>query len=87
MSRKRTVTIPREPRAGGDWLSPAEAAHVLGVAAQTLAVWRHTGRGPAWSRPMPRVVRYRRTAIEQYLADAEVHSTAEADARDRSNAA
>ena len=68
------------------WLDPVEAAAVLGVSVTTLATWRHLGkRGPAFSRPTPRVIRYRRSVLERYLADAEVHSTTEADARDRRN--
>lgn len=82
-TRKRKKTLARVPRDGTDWLTPAEAATVIGVSPQTLAVWRHTGRGVAWSRPMPRVVRYSRAVLEDFLSSAEVRSTAEADARDR----
>lgn len=84
--KPRKPTLARQPRAGTDWLTPAEAATVIGVSVQTLAVWRHTGKGVAWHRPMPRIVRYARATLEAFLASAEVRSTAEADARDRRTA-
>jgi hypothetical protein len=36
---------------------------------------------------MPRVVRYSRVVLEAFLSSAEVHSTSEADARDRRTSA
>jgi hypothetical protein len=75
---------PRRPPAAAEWLTPEQVSAMIGVSVQTLASWRHTGkRGPAWSRPLPRVVRYRRADVEHWLASATVSSTAEADARDR----
>ena len=68
-----------------EWLTTREVSLLTGIAEQTLAIWRHNGtKGPKFSRPLPRVVRYRRSDVEQWLADAAVRSTAEADARDRS---
>lgn len=78
-ARKRKVPSSRPPREGATWLTPAEAAHVLGVSTQTMALWRVQGRGPKFSRPMPRVCRYRLADIEAMLAGALVSSTTEAD--------
>ena len=83
----RKTSLPAVPPGSGateTWLDPLGAAAVLGVTVATLATWRHLGkRGPAFSRPTPRVIRYRRSVLELYLTDAEVQSTTEADARDR----
>jgi predicted DNA-binding transcriptional regulator AlpA len=78
--RKRPATPPRPPRPGADLLEPSEAAHLLGLSVATLARWRMAGKGPAFVRPAPRLVRYRRADIDAWLGAA-VRSTTEADAR------
>jgi predicted DNA-binding transcriptional regulator AlpA len=80
--RKRRPTAPRAPRASAELLEPAEAAYVLNLSVPTLARWRMTGIGPRFVRPAPRVVRYRRADLEQWIGSS-VRSTSEADARAR----
>ncbi|WP_238220766.1 helix-turn-helix domain-containing protein [Tsukamurella pulmonis] len=53
------------------WLTPAEAAEVLSVPAATLAQWRYRGQGPVYSK-VGSIVRYRRDALDNWLAAAEV---------------
>lgn len=55
--------------APGHFLTPAQAAQVLGLSAKTLATWRSTGRH---ALPYIRVgarIRYRRSALDAWLAD------------------
>ena len=52
-----------------DLLTAIEAAEFIGVQVQTLAVWRTTGR---YSLPFVRVgrlIKYRRSDLEKWLAD------------------
>ena len=50
-------------------LRPADGSPMLGVPTSTLATWRAEGRGPEWGRyPGSRVVFYRRSDIEAYIA-------------------
>ena len=79
-ARKRPSTQPRAPRAGAEWLAPAEAAHLLALSVITLARWRCAGFGPVWHRPAARIVRYRLCDIVAFLG-APVRSTTEADHR------
>ena len=44
-----------------------QAADLLGVAASTLATWRHLNKGPAWVRLGPRRVRYRGADVNLWL--------------------
>lgn len=53
-----------------------EAAAVLGVQPRTLEAWRLRGSGPRYVQ-VGRLVRYRRAAIEQWLAERERSSTSE----------
>ena len=56
---------------GGDatrkWLTPAAAATYLGLAISTLARWRSTGGGPLFHRPSPRIVRYGKADLDQWM--------------------
>lgn len=58
----------------GEYLTSVQVAELLGVTEQTVRRWRVMGKGPPWSRPgggsKGRVV-YRRTALDQWLADRE----------------
>lgn len=86
----RERTEPRQPREGAEWLTPAEAAFMLGCAVQTLAKWRVSGfeNGPPWYRSAPRIVRYARADVDAFLRrNGPVSSTTEADARDRPQSA
>ena len=54
-----------------------EAAEYLGLAAITLNVWRHKGKGPSYVKMGSRVV-YRLEALERWVGENSVHSQAEA---------
>ena len=49
-------------------LTPKQAAEFLGVPSGTLAQWRSERRGPAYIKLEDRLVRYRRSDLEEYLA-------------------
>jgi excisionase family DNA binding protein len=47
------------------WLTPAEAAAILGVSKRTLTRWRAQGlQAPAWRRLSHRIVRYDARTID-----------------------
>lgn len=55
-------------------LTPVQAAEFLGlldrrgnVSSETLAQWRSQGRGPRYIKLEKRLVRYRRSDLENYL--------------------
>lgn len=48
-------------------LTQREVAEMLKVAVRTLERWRQDGSGPPFVRVGPRAIRYRRTAVEQWL--------------------
>lgn len=60
------------PGAFGEFslLTPVRLAEALGVAEVTLANWRAKKKGPAWVK-VGREVRYRREAVERWLAEQE----------------
>jgi len=49
-------------------LTPKEAAEFLCVPEGTLAQWRSQRRGPAFLKLEDRLVRYRRSDLERYIA-------------------
>jgi len=49
-------------------LTPRQAADFLGVPSGTLAQWRSERRGPPFIKLENRLVRYRRSDLEEYLA-------------------
>jgi excisionase family DNA binding protein len=49
-------------------LSPSEVAEELGVTVETLRRWRRSGIGPAARRLGPRLVRYERARVREWLA-------------------
>jgi predicted DNA-binding transcriptional regulator AlpA len=51
-------------------LNERQAAHVIGAQPGTLAVWRTKGKGPAYIRIGPRMIRYRRADL---MAFADAH--------------
>ena len=52
-----------------DLLDQRQAAVRLGLpSARTLETWRHRGYGPPFLRLSPRLVRYRSSDIDQWLA-------------------
>jgi excisionase family DNA binding protein len=44
------------------------AAEYLDVSVNTLLAWRQQGRGPRWVRVGDRLVKYRRSDLEAYIA-------------------
>lgn len=56
-----------------------EAASVLGLKRQTMAVWRSRGRGPMFVR-IGRLVKYRMSELSRYVDSNTFANTAEADA-------
>lgn len=63
-----------------EWLRPRQAARYLGVSSSSLAKWRCSGSGPAFSRA-GRAIRYRRTELDAYLESRTVRSTSERTSR------
>jgi predicted site-specific integrase-resolvase len=54
----------------GAFLTSAEAADLLSVKPQTLAVWRMTGRVDLpFTKIGPKAVRYRKGDLDRFLAD------------------
>lgn len=53
-------------------MTQAEVAQLLGIRAQTLAVWRHRRVGPPFVQLSPRQPRYRRAAVIAWLASRDV---------------
>jgi excisionase family DNA binding protein len=53
----------------GDLLSRTEAAALLGMKPQTLALWASTGRYHLRYIRVGRSVRYRRSDLDKFLAD------------------
>ena len=52
-----------------EFLTPAEAAALLGIRIETLCRWRTRGYGPEYFRSETgRWVRYRRSAVDAWLA-------------------
>lgn len=55
-----------------EWLTSAQAAAYLGLTDKGMEEMRRTGRGPRFSRPSHRVLRYRKADLDAYL---EAHLT------------
>jgi excisionase family DNA binding protein len=49
-------------------LSEAQAAQILGVKATTLQIWRCTKRYPLAYTKIGRLVRYKRSALDAFIA-------------------
>lgn len=54
------------PALGLELIDTAEAAAILGLKANTLAVWRSRGEGPRYYRIGARIVRYDRTDVHTF---------------------
>jgi predicted DNA-binding transcriptional regulator AlpA len=52
-------------------ISETTVAAETGVSRNTLRTWRAAGIGPEWIRIGPRLVRYRRSAVDQWIAQRE----------------
>lgn len=66
-----------------EYCTPTELAERLAVSRGTLANWRVRGSGPPFIR-VGRRIRYRREAVDEWLARREFSSTSDADTRGRS---
>lgn len=53
------------------YVRPAALAAELGVPRSTLDTWRAEGKGPQWVRLGDRVIAYRRSEVDRWLADRE----------------
>lgn len=51
-----------------DWLTPAETSRLIEVSEETLRRWRRAGTGPVWHRHGPRLIRYERTVVHEWLS-------------------
>jgi excisionase family DNA binding protein len=64
------------------YLTPREAAAYLKTSTSTLAKRRLTGDSPRYSR-IGTAIRYRKTDLDQWMADSRIRSTSESMARGR----
>jgi len=62
-----------------DVLTPEQAAEYLGIAKQTLAVWRSKGRYGLRFTKVGRRVRYRKADLDAFLEGRTVTNTGEAE--------
>ncbi len=58
-----------------EWLSPKQAAAYSGLSHTTLEQMRARGTGPEYTRIGRRIVRYKRSALDQYLLERSVKTT------------
>jgi len=58
-----------------EYLDPRRAAEYLLVSVATLGRWRMHGTGPAFVLCSPRMVRYSRAALDQFMRNRERLST------------
>ena len=79
MPYNRNRKTPPSPDAVN--LTPYEAAFIIGVSVQTLAIWRHDGRfdGLRYRKVGGRVV-YERAGVERWLRSRERASTIQTEA-------
>ncbi len=58
-------------------LTAKEAARYLNYSPRTLESWRQTGLGPVYIAGSSRSIRYRKSALDQWLAERERRSTSD----------
>src|SRR5437763_344480 len=75
----RDVTARELAGLGSDGrrLTTKEAAEYLGIGESTLEKWRCSGSGPEFERVGTRIVRYRISSLETFLAARRAMSTSE----------
>jgi excisionase family DNA binding protein len=62
------VSLQKHFNVDNPLLSPREAAQLLGLSTQTLAVWRHRGDTRlAYVRVSGRAIRYRTSDIQEFI--------------------
>jgi excisionase family DNA binding protein len=64
------VSTGRSDDQRDEFLTTEEVAAILKVPVATIRKWRNDGSGPAGFR-VGKYVRYRRTAVEEFIADRE----------------
>jgi hypothetical protein len=52
-----------------EYLTPAQAAQLLGVKVNTLEIWRTQGRGPPFVKLSRNAVRYERARVLRYMQE------------------
>lgn len=57
-------------------LTPQEASNALGVSVSTLAQMRYLGTGPKYQRISPRKIRYKESALEEFVQSTTRQGTA-----------
>lgn len=58
------------PQNQNRWLTTQEAAEYLSISATTLVRWRSIGKGPKFSRPGPRLIRYDIEDLQEFMESA-----------------
>jgi predicted DNA-binding transcriptional regulator AlpA len=66
IERVKRLEAARPPPQDDPLLNQEQAAVVIGVKPPTLAMWRHKGKGPPYSK-IGRSAFYRRSAVEAWL--------------------
>jgi predicted DNA-binding transcriptional regulator AlpA len=64
----RTVRERIQLPPGDELLTREQVANILGLTSQTLSMWANRGIGPDFIRITASSIRYRRSAIERFLA-------------------
>ena len=72
--------MPDDPKR--EYLNTRQAAQYLGLSKQQLELWRAKGGGPLYTK-LARIVRYKRSDLDAFMAKHRVSSTSEADDRRR----
>lgn len=72
-TRRRAGTDGSVRASGYPVYTPAELAEMLGLTTDTLRKWRTAGKGPAFVRETRRSCVYRKSAVDEWLAQAEQH--------------
>lgn len=75
--KPRTVPTTSAVAHGDDLLTTKQVELEYGISAASLHTWRLRGGGPRFVSPRPRFIRYRRSAIIEWIGN-ELHSSAEA---------
>ena len=57
-----------QAKLAADLLTPRETAEILGIRHETLCRWRMRDQGPPFIKAGQRFIRYRRSAVEAWLA-------------------
>lgn len=62
-------------------MTPDEVAAYTGLTVQALAMMRHRGKGPSYSRPSSRMTMYRKGDVDRWIAAGQVDVVSPDDAR------